>query len=443
MTLEVVTEEKQSNSILNSESFDSFLDKIEQKALRQKAWKAFQGTPMPTRKDECWRFANLSDLDLDRFCRMPRMSEQSEAALVERSEYLHGISGKMIFADDNWVSTEPLSEQLQSQGVRFLSLKEAFAQLPDLMCEHFMKELTQLGSDKFFALHGAYTTSGAVLYVPKGVQIEEPFVVYHWLSQQGAAIFPHTLVVAEENAKVSLVDFYLSANEETSGFACGQSHVVAGDNANVFRKSIQYFNEQSTVFQVDTHTAGRDSQVRTVAVNLGGKRSRFENQLRMAGAGSNVEVYSLTVADESQEFDQRTLQVHQAPNTRSDLLYKNALLDKSRTIFSGLIRVEEEAQQTDAYQTNRNLILSDAAEASSLPGLEISANDVKCSHGATSSELDTASLFYMLSRGIKKEMAEELLVFGFFEEVIEKVESEELAENLRNMIREKFKRSNR
>ncbi|MGE9289984.1 MAG: SufD family Fe-S cluster assembly protein, partial [Puniceicoccales bacterium] len=139
-----------------------------------------------------------------------------------------------------------------------------------------------------------------------------------------------------------------------------------------------------------------------------------------------------------QEFDQRTLQIHNAPNAVSDLLYKNALMDYSRTIFSGLIKVAKNAQQTDAYQTNRNLLLNETAQANSLPGLEIEANDVKCSHGATTGQLDRDELFYFLQRGIPKVTAQQLMVFGFFEEVIEQFDNEELEENLRELIRGKF-----
>ncbi|MEM9227498.1 MAG: SufD family Fe-S cluster assembly protein, partial [Verrucomicrobiota bacterium] len=154
-----------------------------------------------------------------------------------------------------------------------------------------------------------------------------------------------------------------------------------------------------------------------------------------------VKMYSLTVAQREQEFDQRTLQVHAAPNATSDLLYKNALLDSSHTIFSGMILVEPEGQQTDAYQTNRNLLLSPTAEASSLPGLEIEANDVKCSHGATTGQIDAEQLYYLMARGIPKNVAYELLVFGFFEEIIEKVDNPELKDNLRTLVQAKFQDS--
>ncbi|OYV45871.1 MAG: hypothetical protein B7X06_04055 [Verrucomicrobia bacterium 21-51-4] len=158
----------------------------------------------------------------------------------------------------------------------------------------------------------------------------------------------------------------------------------------------------------------------------------------MQGPGSEALLSSLTVAEGSEQFDQRSLQVHQAPNAKSDLLYKNALLDQSRTIFSGMIVVEPDAQRTDAYQTNRNLLLNPEAEAVSLPGLEIEANDVKCSHGATSSQLDPEELFYMQARGMPLPIAQELLVTGFFEEVIERIGHEELANHVREHVRKKL-----
>ena len=189
---------------------------------------------------------------------------------------------------------------------------------------------------------------------------------------------------------------------------------------------------------MDTTVAGRNTSVKNLAVNIGAERARYENQSRIEGPGADVKMYSLTVAEENQEFDQRTYQTHKAENAVSDLLYKNALLDNARTIFSGLIKVAENAQQTDAYQTNRNLLLDPTAEANALPGLEILANNVKCSHGATTGNVDPEELFYMMQRGISKREAMKLMVFGFFEEVIEKIDNEELADGLRELIHEKF-----
>jgi Fe-S cluster assembly protein SufD len=184
----------------------------------------------------------------------------------------------------------------------------------------------------------------------------------------------------------------------------------------------------------------RDARVQSLNLHVGGRQARHESLSQLQAPGAFSEMLALTVADGAREFDQRTLQVHQAPNTKSDLLYKNALREQSRTIFSGLIVVDPDAQKTDAYQSNRNLMLSEEAEASSLPGLEIQANDVRCTHGATSSRIDPDQEFYLQSRGIAKEMADELLTFGFFEEVLNRLESEPLHDALRALIQGQFKK---
>jgi Fe-S cluster assembly protein SufD len=201
---------------------------------------------------------------------------------------------------------------------------------------------------------------------------------------------------------------------------------------------VQNWNEASLSFNRLTTVAERDSNITAYGLNLGSKHARNEGHTVIEGAGSNAEILSLTVAHKEQEIDQRTLQSHNAPNSRSNLLFKNALQDTSKTIFSGLIKVAEEAQLTDAYQTNRNLLLSPTAEANSLPGLEILANDVKCSHGATTGQIDDNELFYLLARGIDKPTAQKLLVFGFFEEILEKINNEELANYHRELVHHKF-----
>ena len=233
-------------------------------------------------------------------------------------------------------------------------------------------------------------------------------------------------------------DIFFSDTQENEALNIAVANLHADTGAHIFRKVVQDLNETTTSFQLDTTVAGRDAQVKNLAVNIGAKKARYENQTRIEGPGADVKMYSLTVAEAAQEFDQRTFQTHNAPNAVSDLLYKNALLGNSRSIFSGLIKVAEGAQQTDAYQTNRNLLLDPTAEANALPGLEILANDVRCSHGATTGNLDPDELFYMMQRGIPRRTAMQLMVFGFFEEVIEKVENEELADNLRRLIHKKF-----
>lgn len=399
----------------------------------------YNDLPMPTARDEAWRFASVGRLNIENFAPINEHSADVAKALIARSNLVSERAGATIYVDDNSVSFEGISDALAEQGVIYLPIAEAIEEHPELMERYFLKESTELGSKKFFGLHASQVRAGSILYVPKGVEIEKPFVNYYWTSGARAAVFPHTLIIAEDNAKVAVVDIFFSETENNEALNVAVSNIHAGSGANVFRKVVQDWNEKTVSFQLDTTVAERNANVKNVAVNIGAERARFENQVRIEGAGAHVKMYSLTVAEESQEFDQRTFQIHNAPNAVSDLLYKNALLDNSRSIFSGLIKVAEGAQNTDAYQTNRNLLLDPTAEANALPGLEILANDVKCSHGATTGNVNEDELFYLMSRGIPKRTAMQLMVFGFFEEVIEKVESDELAENLRQLIRNKFK----
>lgn len=398
----------------------------------------FNALAMPTARDEMWRFASVGRLSIDGFNPVEAPSADTLAALVERSGLVSERAGRSVYVDDAQANFEGISAELAAKGVIYLPINEAVAQHPELMEKYFLQESTELGSEKFFGLHASVVCAGSVLFVPKGVEVEQPFVNYYWTSGERAAVFPHTLVIADDNAKASVVDIFFSETEENEALNVSVSNIHAGAGANVFRKIVQDWNEKTVSFQLDTTIADRDAQVKNVAVNIGAERARFENQTRIEGPGADVKMYSLTVAEETQEFDQRTFQTHNAGNAVSDLLYKNALLDNSRTIFSGLIKVAEGAQQTDAYQTNRNLLLDPTAEANALPGLEILANDVKCSHGATTGNVNEDELFYMMQRGIPKRVAMQLMVFGFFEEVIEKVESDELADNLRELIRNKF-----
>jgi len=400
--------------------------------------KQFNDLPMPTARDEAWRFASVGRLSIDNYDPIADASTDVLEQLTKRSDLVSTRAGQTIFVDDTQAQFEPVSEALAAQGVIYLPILEAIEKHPELMEQYFLKESTELGSKKFFGLHASAVRAGNVLYVPKGVEVKDPFVNYYWTSGARAAVFPHTLIIAEDNSKASVVDIFFSENDSNEALNIAVANVHAGPGAKVFRKVVQDWNEKTVSFQLDTIIADRNTDVKNVAVNIGAARARYENQVRIEGPGAHVKSYSLTVAEESQEFDQRTFQIHNAPNAVSDLLYKNALLDNSRSIFSGLIKVAPNAQQTDAYQTNRNLLLDPTAEANALPGLEILANDVKCSHGATTGNVDEDELFYMMSRGIPKRTAMQLMVFGFFEEIIEKIESDELAENLRELIRNKF-----
>ena len=407
---------------------------------RRKAAQAhFDALPMPSAQAENWRFSSVGRLSIDGFATPDQAPDAHlRQACVEQSSLLTKTSGQSIFIDDQLLEFEALPEELAQKGVRYLSLAAAIAENPEWLESHFLTMSPDLGSEKFAALHAANTRAGTVLYVPAGVVVPQPIVNTYWISREGLAVYPHTLIIAAANSQVSVVDVYRSQSDESAAVNLAACNLYAGDGAQVTRHVVQACNEATISFQLDSTLAQRNAQVSNCALNIGAARARYEQQTQIDGPGAHVKMNSLSIAEGQQELDQRTLQVHNAPNAVSDLLYKNALLDRSRTIFSGLIKVAEGAQQTDAYQTNRNLLLDPRAEANALPGLEILANDVKCSHGATTGNVDAAQLFYMMSRGIDERTAMKLLVFGFFEEIIEQTANEELAAGLRQFIQEKF-----
>lgn len=405
---------------------------------RARYWDAYSTLPFPHGKDEKWRFSGRWRDNLEGY-HLPYQPSQSDVrAVIESSTLINSYAARMVFADNHLVHSDPLSEELLAKGAYVLTLEEALKKDPELLEKYLDAKTPDLGSEKFRALHGAFFTGATVLFVPKGLKIEKPIVVYHQAVTDKAALFPHTLVVAEDQSEVSIFDIFLPGDSNHTIFACGVANIFAGTEAKVHRSTIQNWNKNTLALQMDTLNAAKDSYVDTIAVNLGASRARFENQLHITGSGAHANMYSLSVAHGEQELDQRTLQVHSAPHATSDLLYKNALSDNSRTIFSGLIRVDKGAQQTDAYQTNRNLLLNPTAEAHSLPGLEIEANDVKCSHGATTSQIDEQELFYLKSRGIPDLKSKQLLTFGFLEEVINKFNNEEIEQSVRQLVQDSF-----
>ena len=344
----------------------------------------------------------------------------------------------MVFANDTLLSREVHDGVLEQKGVLWLPLDQALAQYGDLVRNRFMREEAILGGRKFAALHASQVRTGTFLYIPRGVEIELPIEAFHWLHGSGGSCFPHTLIVAEPMSKVTFVDYFESADSMAPGFACGVSDLWLGDGAQVTYVCSQAWSTQALAMQINSTVVGRDASAKSLTLNVGSRYARSESVSHLRATGGRSDMLAVTIADESQEIDQRTFQVHEAPNTASDLLYKNALDDQSRTIFSGLIRVSPGAHKTDAYQKVRNLLLSDQAEANSMPGLEIEADDVRCTHGATSGQIEGEELFYLRSRGIPLKEAQRLVVYGFLDEVFGRLENDALAAKLCSMLHDKF-----
>lgn len=388
------------------------------------AWETFQTIPQPKRNDEPWRFANLSALDLSEF--KPAAPVNDEAALIERSIGFADFSAKLIFANEKLILAEVAG---LPTGVLLMPLEQAASEHEELFKKNFMSTPVRLGSKKFAALHRAHLRTGAFLYVPKGVVIDQPIEIWHWVEGENVAIFPHTLIVLEEGASAAVIDRFVSATEECS-LAIAVNDLTLSANSRLTYVGVQEWSDKATAFHLNTTEVQKEATATALQMNFGGSYIRGESDSHLLGERSRSVMLLINPADGSREIDQRTFQDHFAPKATSDLLYHNALADSSRTIFAGLIKVEEGAHETDAYQKVRNLMLSNEAEANSMPGLEILADNVRCTHGATSGELNEDELFYMLARGIPPQQAAQLIVRGFFGTVLERLENPSLEEQL-------------
>jgi Fe-S cluster assembly protein SufD len=402
------------------------------------AWKRFQSLPSPARKEPAWRFTNVSLLDLSSYRKSDSLDQSERDFVLDRSTPVDKNSLRLVFADNQLLEPVSLPADLQRRGLIVKPLDQAINEHPDLVRKHFMAQPATLGSAKYAALHQALVSSGTLISVPRGLNLDRPIEIFHWLSQENSAIFPHLLLITDELAKVKVIEHFRSAHDDAPGFACGVNDLVAGPGAKVTYVCTQNWGREVRALQMNTTVVDHDAAALSLNVNLGARYSRFESLSRLAGEGARSDLLAVAIADRDQEFDARTLQDHASPHTTSDLLYKNALADRSRSIFGGLIRVEPHAHFTDAYQKVRNLLLSDDAEADSMPGLEILADNVKCSHGATSGQINEEEMFYLLSRGLPPNVARRLLVSGFLNEVLRRLDDRAVVDHLQTLIEDKF-----
>lgn len=398
---------------------------------QQSAWQRFLSTPAPKRGDETWRFSSIKQLNFAGFQKAPA---SGVAQLIARSTGLESPAAKLIFVNDELVHVE----SHLPEGVICLPLAEALVSHSDLVQAHFMKQETRLGSAKFAALHEASLTNGLFVHVADKLEVEGTIEIHHWIVGENTVIFPHTLIVTGKSSKVRVVDIFRSADDLQPGLAIAFNDLSAGENSQLDYVAIQAFNEVTRVIQINETATSRDASATGFILNTGGSWVRNESLSRLEGRGSRSDMLSVSIPAHEQEYDQRTFQHHVSEGAYSDLLYKNSLYDDSRTIFSGLIFVDKDAHHTDAYQTCRNLLMSDTCEANSMPGLEINADQVKCSHGSTSSQINDEEIFYLCARGITAGQARQLIARGYLVHVVERLKNEEIEEFVLKFIDQKF-----
>jgi Fe-S cluster assembly protein SufD len=349
----------------------------------------------------------------------------------------HEASGHIVIIDGHVVHADLLPE-LARQGVILCSLHEAVERHEEIVKEHLAVEAVPPEEGKFAALNAALWADGIFLYVPRSVRLELPVRVTRWLSEAGAAYLSRVLIVADGQSQVSYVDEVLSDDFSEQTLTSTAVELIARDGAQVQYVAVQRLGAGAFYQSVQRTLAGRDATLDTLNVALGASVSRVDLNARLLGPGANSDMLGLYFGDGSQHFDFNTSQDHFVENTASDLLYKGALDGSSRSVFRGIIRVHPGAQRTDAYQTNRNLLLSPNAHADSLPNLEIQSDDVKCSHGATVGELDAEAKFYLMSRGLSRVQAERLVVLGFLGEVLSRLPLGGVSEKVTRVIEQKL-----
>ena len=410
---------------------------------RQHAWEVYERTPMPTTRLEEWRYTNLKkklDLDALRLSDAEALSSdpttwppELRAAMDEDRE----ASGHIAIIDGHVVHTD-VDEGLAAKGVILESLHGAITNHEALVQEHLATEAVPAEEGKFAALNAALWNDGIFLFVPRGVRLEQPVRVTRWLSEPGTAYFSRVLIVAESASQVSYVDEVLSDDFGSQTYTSTAVELIARNGAQVQYVAVQRLGRGAFYQSVQRTLAERDAKLDTLNVALGASVTRVDLNARLLGPGANSDMLGLYFGDGDQHFDFNTSQDHVAPNTSSDLLYKGALDGASRAAFRGIIRVLPGAQGTDAYQTNRNLLLSPDSRADSLPNLEIEADDVKCSHGATVGQLDAEAKFYLMSRGLSLVQAERLVVLGFLGEVLAKLPLGGVVDKVTRVIEQKL-----
>ena len=410
---------------------------------RRAAFARFEALPWPDQSLEEWKHTDLRKLDLDRFDAMPPRNEQvgsidelpSDVARIARAAK-NSAMGIRMDADLVYVEMAP---DLAEAGMIVQSAEIVARERPDLI-ERWLGTMGVSDYEaKIEALNAAFTGGRSFIYIPRNVHVPFPIRMVRRIQRGGIAIFPRTIIIADEGASVTYVDLFSAADLNEESMCAVAVEIYAEQGATVNYHQLQDWPQNVWHFNVQRAMAQRDSTVRSLAATLGGKFSRSVAQTLLEGQGAHGELLGVYFGDQDQHIDNRTLQLHRAPYTSSELYYKGALKGRSRAIYSGLVDIEKDAKQADAQQSNRNLLLSQGASALPDPFLEIKTSEVvRASHGVSVGRPDEDVLFYLKSRGLDPETAQNVFVKGFFQEIIDRVRVPEIRESLEAAVEDEL-----
>jgi Fe-S cluster assembly protein SufD len=421
-------------SLANGAKETSFL-----RSYQQQAWKQYQTLGLPQITEEAWRRTDIRNLQTGSFAlpnkkkatKLPGVPKRLLKPLVGK-----GHGGQIILSPDG--TSVELSKAIAKQGVVFTDLATAAKKHPALL-KKVLGQVVKSNEGKFAAMAGALANRGVLLYVPKGVTVDEPLHSMLWGPGSGLAYFSHILVWVDDRASVTYVHEASSPTADNQTLHAGIVELHVGEEAKLRFVELQSWGEHVWNFSHERARLERDANMDWIFGALGSRLTKNFSEINLEGQGSTARMSGFYFTDGEQHLDHDTQQNHLAPHTTSDLLFKGALEDRSRSVWQGMIHVAPVAQRTDGYQANRNLVLSKHARADSIPGLEIQADDVRCTHGATVGKIDETELFYLLSRGIPDRDARRLIVEGFFDPIMQRIPYEGVRQRFQQAIVHKLK----
>ncbi len=403
---------------------------------RRNAWNQFSSMAWPARNEEDWMRSDLRAFQLNRFPLPLNAGSQDAASQPSGSETLslpcwltEGIelAGRMEIVD-GFARRSELVESYKARGVFFGSLETLATQHPEVVQKHLFSVL-DTAQDRFAALHAACWQGGQLLYVPRGVTIREPLHVLAGMSNGGTDL-GHTLIVLEEGAEATFLYESNSPDPAATGLHCGGVEIVMQANSRLRYVNLQDWGRGVWHFAHQRAKLYRDASLQWTIAALGSRFAQVSQQVALCGPGAESQVNGVMFTQDRQQLTYNTIQHHRAEHCRSDFLYKAALQDRSRTVWRGMIKVDPAAQKTDGYQRNDNLLLSDQCRADSIPGLEIKADDVRCTHGSTSGKVDEELIFYARSLGFTRKEAIRMIVTGFFQQIFDRITIESVRDAL-------------
>ncbi len=406
-------------------------NRVEPSWLRQSrlaALEKFEQMEWPTGKEENWRHSSVrvftNNLRFPVFSQNVRLLETLPELPLLQNEKLKAATEKSgrVYMNAEGQIFSALPENLQKKGVIITGMPVAVREFPAYVEEFFRKASPIQSESRFEALHRASWNTGFFIFIPESVALDEPIYLFSETSEnEEEGFFPHNLIILEHNAAARIIEVYFSPNDHSAAFVNGFSEIHVGKSARLDLGTVVNWNDQVVHYHSSLLTLQRNAHVNWITALLGGKNVLFNLESRLTGPNSAVNMHGFYFGSGSEHFHLNTYQNHQTVQSKSDLLYKGVLKDQATSVYRGIIRVEQGAQRTDAYQANRNLLLSSEAHVHSIPVLEIEANDVRCTHGATIGQVDADQVFYLQSRGLPRIQAEKLIVDGFLNEIVKQL----------------------